>query len=125
MFETKENAVIVPAKIESTKPPLTPTPMPAAGSSYSVAPLVPSSKPAFIEFMAKAANPGNLADLRSAAVPLSDELYKLGLFVGTGTDASEKPAYELNRQLSRIEALALEYEANAHVGFNPFSDGSA
>jgi hypothetical protein len=132
LAETKEIEVTVPAKSSGSQTTSTPPSIPYTSYSYSGASPAASPKPDNTELAAKAANPGNLADLRSAAPTLADELFKLKLFVGTGTDASGKPIYELNRQLSRIEALALvirmmgfEDEANAYSGANPFLDGPA
>ena len=60
---------------------------------------------------------------------IADALYKLGLFVGTGTDAEGKPIFELERQPTRLEALALiirlmglEKDAFAFTGANRFTD---
>jgi hypothetical protein len=62
-------------------------------------------------------------------VSASDALYKLGLFVGTGTDANGKPTYDLDKKLTRLEALTLvirlmgqEKDALAYTGANPFTD---
>jgi len=67
--------------------------------------------------------------------PLSDmssyveELYKLGLFKGTGTDADGNPIFSLDQPLTRMQALiltirllGLEEEALAYKGPNPFKD---
>ena len=66
-----------------------------------------------------------LADLSSYA----DELYKLGLFKGTGTDAEGNPIFSLEQPLTRLQALiltirllGLEEEALAYTGPNPFED---
>jgi hypothetical protein len=60
---------------------------------------------------------------------IADKLYALKLFAGTGTNADGTPIYELNRSLTRIEALAivirllgLESQANTFTGLNPFTD---
>jgi hypothetical protein len=62
-------------------------------------------------------------------VAIADELYKLDLFVGTGTDENGAPEYELSRPMTRIEALAtlirligLEDEAYQSTASNPFTD---
>jgi hypothetical protein len=62
-------------------------------------------------------------------VAIADELSKLNVFVGTGTDKAGAPEYELNRPMTRIEALAalirlmgLEEEANKSTVPNPFGD---
>ena len=59
----------------------------------------------------------------------ADELYKLGLFRGTSTDADGKPVYSLEGPLTRLQALiltirllGLEEEALAYTGPNPFKD---
>jgi len=62
-------------------------------------------------------------------VSVADALFQLGLFVGTGTDADGNPVFELNRQPTRLEALALvirlmglQNEAMAYTGNNRFTD---
>jgi len=59
----------------------------------------------------------------------AEELYKLGLFRGTGTDADGKPIFSLENPLTRLQALiltirllGLEEEALAYTGPNPFKD---
>jgi hypothetical protein len=59
----------------------------------------------------------------------AQELNKLGLFVGTGTDEAGKPTFELDKDVSRLQALAivlrlmgLEEKALAFQGSNPFVD---
>jgi len=62
-------------------------------------------------------------------VPVAEALHRLGLFVGTGTDADGNPVFELNRPPTRLEALALvirlmglQNEAIAFTGDNRFTD---
>ncbi|MDR1640437.1 MAG: VWA domain-containing protein [Clostridiales bacterium] len=64
-----------------------------------------------------------------ASVSPEDALFELGLFVGTGTDKNGKPIYDLDKKLTRLEALAivirlmnLETEAQAFKGANTFTD---
>jgi hypothetical protein len=71
-------------------------------------------------------------EMRSVAPVLAQELFKLDLFVGTGTTPNGTPAFELERSLTRLEGLALvirliglEDEANAYDGPNPFKDVSS
>ena len=85
-------------------------------SSYKTSPALPPTEP--VEPTA--------ADIKVTA---ADALYRLGLFVGTGTDSGGKPTYELNKKLTRLEALALvirlmglEKDAKAYAGVNPFND---
>jgi M6 family metalloprotease-like protein len=65
----------------------------------------------------------------SSPLFVADALNKLNLFVGTGTDASGKPIYELDKKLTRLEALSLvirlmglENESKAYTGSNTFTD---
>jgi hypothetical protein len=60
---------------------------------------------------------------------LAEELRKIGMFFGTGDDIEGNPAYELERPLTRLEALAivmrlmgLEDEAQQYTGANTFRD---
>ncbi|MDR1643265.1 MAG: InlB B-repeat-containing protein [Clostridiales bacterium] len=39
--------------------------------------------------------------------PYAQELYKIGLFVGTGTDSKGNPTFELDKDLTRIQSLVL------------------
>ena len=62
-------------------------------------------------------------------VTVADALYRLGLFVGTGSDADGIPIFELNRPPTRLEALALvirlmglQSEAMSFTGNNRFTD---
>jgi hypothetical protein len=71
----------------------------------------------------------DVSGIRGVALKLADELYRLGLFVGTGNDANNNPVYELERPLTRIEAvslilrlLGLDGDAAAYTGRNPFQD---
>jgi hypothetical protein len=71
----------------------------------------------------------DIQSLRSKSTSLANELYKLGLFVGTGTDSNGQPIFELDRPLTRMEALALiirllglEKTALAYTGVNTFTD---
>ena len=89
---------------------VTPTPIPSYSSGYKTSPAEPPV-------------------ITPTPVSPADALYKLGLFVGTGTDANGKPTYELDKKLTRLEALALvirlmgqEKEAMAYSGANPFTD---
>ncbi|MDR1640895.1 MAG: Ig-like domain-containing protein, partial [Clostridiales bacterium] len=66
---------------------------------------------------------------REPEVYAAQELYKLSLFVGTGTTPQGAPVFELERGMSRIEALAivirlmgLEDKALSFSGTNPFTD---
>jgi len=78
--------------------------------------------------------PGTV-DIEDEKTPLSsitnyaDELYALGLFKGTDTDAEGNPIYSLEQPLTRLQALiltirllGLEEEALAYTGPNPFKD---
>jgi hypothetical protein len=51
--------------------------------------------------------PDNIAAIRNNAASIAGQLYKLGLFVGTGVDKSNYPVFELERPLKRIEALTI------------------
>jgi len=58
-----------------------------------------------------------------------ERIFEIRLLVGTGTDSSGAPSFELERPLNRMEALTLvvrlmglEARANAFSGANPFSD---
>ena len=60
---------------------------------------------------------------------MAGALHKLGLFVDMGTDEKGAPIYELDKKLTRIEALALvlrlmglETEADAYTGACAFTD---
>jgi hypothetical protein len=60
---------------------------------------------------------------------VAGELYKLNLFVGTGTTESGEPTFELSRPMTRIEALValirlmgLEADASRSSSGNPFAD---
>jgi hypothetical protein len=71
----------------------------------------------------------SLDDIVKVAQPIADALNKMKLLYGTGTDANGKPVYELEKTLTRMEALAfvlrlqgLEAEATAFAGANPFTD---
>jgi hypothetical protein len=73
--------------------------------------------------------PGYTATTPAVAVSLAQELHNAGLFAGTGVDQAGRPAFELDRPLTRIEALAvilrllgLEDEAYASTAPNPFKD---
>jgi len=82
--------------------------------------------------------PPSESDIRDLDVPLSGaanlayELYLLGLFRGTGTDADGEPIFGLEQSLTRLQALiltirllGLEEEALAFEGENPFTDVTA
>lgn len=63
------------------------------------------------------------------ATAAADELYALGMFNGTGTDASGKPIYDLDRAPTRHEAVTMlvrmlgkEEEALAGTWEMPFTD---
>ncbi len=65
-------------------------------------------------------------------IAAADTLYELGLFRGTGTDADGKPVYELDRDMTRQEALTMfvrllgaEDEALAGSWETPFTDVDA
>jgi hypothetical protein len=100
-------------RVPAAPPAPSPSAPPAAGPSTTPA------APAPIAFAAPA-----------EAIPAyAEELHKLGLLAGTGTDAAGKPAFELERGLTRLEALALvirlfgkEADAFAFQGENPFGD---
>ncbi|MDR1643129.1 MAG: chitobiase/beta-hexosaminidase C-terminal domain-containing protein [Clostridiales bacterium] len=73
--------------------------------------------------------PGFYATSADVVTNLALELYKAKLFVGIGLDASGKPVFELERPLTRLEAivivlrlLGLEKAANESLYKNPFSD---
>jgi hypothetical protein len=60
---------------------------------------------------------------------LADQLFKLGLFVGTGVNSEGMPTYDLPRPLTRLEGLALmirlmglEKEAAQYKGVSIFTD---
>lgn len=65
----------------------------------------------------------------SEAVDAANKLYELGLFTGTGTDASGKPIFELDRVPTRNEAVTMlvrllgkEAEAKSKTWSIPFTD---
>ena len=62
----------------------------------------------------------------------ADRLYNLGLFKGTGTDAAGEPVYDLDRALTRSEAVTMlvrlmgrEQEALGGSWQTPFTDVAA
>jgi len=66
---------------------------------------------------------------RQIAPSLADALFELSLFVGTGVDEVGVPTFELDRSLTRMEALTLvvrlmglEDRALEYTGSNPFDD---
>ena len=70
-----------------------------------------------------------LEEFLALAEAYANELYKLDLFLGTGTDSDGYPIFELETPLTRIQALiltirllGLEDEALAFDGENPFTD---
>jgi len=101
---------------------LTPTPpmqfpRPGGGTTQVDPPLTPTPIPSPMP----APPPGE--------VSVAEALYRLGLFVGTGIDSDGNPVFELDRQLTRLEALALvirlmgmQNEAMAFMGNNRFTD---
>lgn len=69
------------------------------------------------------------ASADSPEVAAAEQLYELGLFRGTGTDADGKPVFDLERAPSRIEALVMlvrllgkEEEALNGEWKHPFTD---
>jgi hypothetical protein len=122
-----ETPVTVPGEPAGNGPSPTPTLAPPrveppyAGQSFGTSPAQPPTQ--LPPFKPLAAGDKN-AQQRAA-----DALYALKLFAGTGTDAAGKPIYDLDKALSRMEALAfvirlkgLEKEAQVFTGQNPFTD---
>jgi hypothetical protein len=63
---------------------------------------------------------------------VANSLFDLKLFMGTGTGTAGEPVFELERQMTRMEAIALiirlmglEEQANAFTDPNPFGDTPA
>jgi hypothetical protein len=71
----------------------------------------------------------SISVVKEAGQKISKELYKLGLLLGTGVNNVGEPEFELDRPLTRVEALSLilrllgvEGEAAKYSGENPFRD---
>jgi hypothetical protein len=103
------------------QPQATPTPKPVASPIPTSAPTpVPTPEPAI---------PGLSITTPQVATSVANELYKIGLFVGTGTDTAGNPVFELDRPLTRLEALAvlirllgLDEDVAKSDAANPFTD---
>jgi hypothetical protein len=112
VYETKIESLVTP---DPSSAPTTPSlVLPSSTGGYRTSPALPPSEP---------------APTPDEKIIAAGALYKLGLFVGTGTDASGKPTYELDKKLTRLEALALvirlmglENESKAYTGTNTFTD---
>jgi RHS repeat-associated protein len=119
-----KDSVAVPG--ESDAGTLTPDTQPPAGSGpFWEAPLLSTEQPAPELQPYKPLSP----DGKDAWKRAADALYALGLLAGTGTDALGKPVYELDKNLSRMEALAFvirlmgkEKASQDFTGPNPFTD---
>jgi len=98
-------------------------------------PSIPNWSPSRPNFGTSPAQPPTVPSPTPTPLPNEDEvsvadaLFRLGLFVGTGTDADGNPVFELNRPPTRLEALALvirlmglQNEAIAFTGDNRFTD---
>jgi beta-glucosidase-like glycosyl hydrolase/predicted peptidase/uncharacterized protein YneR len=112
-YGTKPSDTTPPDSTPSYNPPYTP---------YTPVAVVPAATPVPVKLA---------VDVNIVLAPkvYADELNKLGLLYGVGTDAAGNPVYELTRESNRIEALAfvirllgLEKEALAYTGANPFKD---
>ena len=75
------------------------------------------------------AGQATLSPRSDAAADYARELYKLGLFLGTGKDPGGEPIFDLDQPVDRIQALTLvirllgeEKSAMAYGGPNPFID---
>jgi len=109
------------------QPPTTVTTTPTQAPSPTPTTVPPSA--ATVNVPVQASSLTTVNQFRQTAPSLADALFELGLFVGTGVDASGAPTYELGRQLNRMEALTivirlmgLEERALAYTDTNPFSD---
>jgi hypothetical protein len=128
-----------PTPTPTTEPTPTPTRGPSANPDYHTKPALPPANtvatptptPGVTAAPSSALNTGacSLSDLRAISGSLADELYGLGLFVGTGTDSTGAPTYELDRPLTRMEALALvvrllgqDKAVAAFTDADPFTD---
>jgi len=116
--------------------PISPTP-PVAPTDPDdpTAPRFPSRPPFRPNFGVPPAQPPPTPTPTPTPPPSEDEvsvaeaLFRLGLFVGTGTDADGNPIFEPNRPPTRLEALALvirlmglQNEAMAFTGASRFND---
>jgi hypothetical protein len=123
-----------PAPYYPYYPPAITRPTPAASTEAAAIP--PEAASAEEAAIPPETAPATLAVPRAADLPASPdpaayagELYKLGLFAGTGADSNGNPRFELGGGLTRLQALVvvirlmgLEGEALGHSGPAPFGD---
>ena len=116
---TFQNAPTVPTDRDFPSRPIRP--------GFGTSPAQPPSTPAPTPVPTLTPTPASAPT--PSKVSVADTLYRLNLFVGTGTDSDGNPIFELERQPTRLEALALvvrlmglQQEAMTFTGTNNFTD---
>ncbi|MDR2749050.1 MAG: MoaF N-terminal domain-containing protein [Clostridiales bacterium] len=112
------------------EPPVVNPPTYYAPSTYTPAPVATATpKPIAPPSVSITSSNVSLDELVKTAQPIAEALNNMKLLYGTGTDSNGKPVYQLEKTLTRMEALAfvlrlqgLEAEATAFSGANPFTD---
>jgi hypothetical protein len=108
-----------------------PTSVPSHNSNpnYHTKPALPPTTPVITSGATIISGATTEAELSKLENSLADQLYKLKLFVGTGTNGDGTPIFDLDKPVTRMQGLAVllrllgdETEAAAYTGPSPFVD---